>query len=151
MRSYEFVALPARGALSAGLLICAALLSPAFANDKSPGAATCTCPGAGEPDATRPPMRPRFAEIRPSTSAAASVAALEAVHLALTEVGDGSAYVWHHNGSELSGVVRPTYSFRDARGLICRHLQVVLSADGRTRSTESVACRSENGLWQVGG
>ena len=124
------------------------------------GGATCTCPGQ-QPESHRLWPRPKFAGAEPHASRETGVrarldgrdelAALEAVHLALTEVGDGSAYVWHGRSGRLSGVVTPTASFKDASGKICRHIVVALSADGYSRSTEGVACRLSNGGWQLEG
>ena len=36
------------------------------------------------------------------------IAALEAIRVALTEVGDGTTYVWHRQHGRLSGIVQPT-------------------------------------------
>jgi hypothetical protein len=79
------------------------------------------------------------------------IAALEALQLALTEVGDGAAYVWHRRKGELSGIVQPTTSFKDARGNVCRHIVVVLSSGRRSKRTEGIACRLASGVWQLGG
>ena len=137
-------------------------------------------PGSGRPPEPQPESRrlwprPKFAGAQPDTqpyiqpgtpSGSRStappeagarlddrdeIAALEAVHLALTEVGDGSTYVWHGRSGRLSGVVTPTASFKDASGKVCRHIVVALSADSYSRSTEGVACRLGNGGWQLEG
>ena len=99
-----------------------------------------------QPDSHKLWPRPKFAGAQPTLPDARArlddrdeIAALEAVHLALTEVGDGSAYVWHGRSGRLSGVVTPTSSFRDANGKICRHIIVALSADSYSRATEGVA------------
>lgn len=76
---------------------------------------------------------------------------LESVQLALSRVADGSSYVWHRSHGRLSGVVRPTSSFKDARGQVCRHLTVVLNSLDTTKRTEAIACRLENGIWQIDG
>jgi hypothetical protein len=87
----------------------------------------------------------------PRLDASDEIAALEALQLALTEVGDGAAYVWHRRKGELSGIVQPTASFKDARGNVCRHIVVVLSSGRRSKRTEGVACRLASGVWQLGG
>lgn len=76
------------------------------------------------------------------------VAALESVHIALTEVGDGARYVWRGRHGRLSGVIQPTESFLDAKGRVCRHLTVLLTSGTKSKKTEAVACRLENGVWR---
>lgn len=76
-------------------------------------------------------------------------AALESVQFALTEVADGSSYIWHRGHGNLSGLVKPVSSFKDARGSVCRHAVVVLSGVETTKRTEIVACRLPTGIWQV--
>ena len=76
-------------------------------------------------------------------------AALESVQYALTEVADGSTYVWHRAHGNLSGLVKPVASFKDTRGSVCRHAVIVLSGAQATKRTEIVACRLPTGIWQV--
>jgi surface antigen len=76
-------------------------------------------------------------------------AALESVQFALTEVADGSSYVWHRPHGRLSGLVKPVSSFKDAHGGVCRHAVVVLSGNDTTKRTEIVACRLPTGIWQL--
>jgi hypothetical protein len=78
-------------------------------------------------------------------------AALEAIQVALTQVGDGSSYVWYRHGGRLSGVIQPTQSFKDPLGRVCRHLVVTLSAEGRSARTDAIACRQFHGGWIVDG
>lgn len=79
------------------------------------------------------------------------IAALRAFQTALTEVGDGTNYVWYRSRSRLSGVIRPIRSFADASGRICRELKVTLHA-GRfySRSMDGTACRQNDGSWSLG-
>lgn len=124
--------------------------SPSTApNSSSQPGTMCTCPTLDE----RPKLwpKPKFAELRPHLDGRDELAALEAVHIALTEVGDGSSYVWHQRNGRLSGVVRPTSSFRDATGKVCRHIVLALSSEGFARSTEGIACRLASGAWQLDG
>ncbi|MBU1212295.1 MAG: hypothetical protein KJ587_13615 [Alphaproteobacteria bacterium] len=83
-----------------------------------------------------------------SLSQSDRVAALENVQYALTELGDGASYVWHRGNGRLSGVIQPTSSFVDAKGRVCRHIVVLLSAGEKSRKTEAVACRLGNGVWR---
>ncbi len=118
------------------------------------GGSSCTCPDNQAPSHQLWP-KPKFAgapRSAPSTlDGRDETAVLEAVHLALTEVGDGSAYVWHGRSGRLSGVVTPTSSFKDANGKICRHIVLALSSEGYSRQTEGVACRLATGTWQLEG
>lgn len=121
-----------------------------MAEEKSQGS-VCSCPQNETPEPPKLWPKPKFAGVRPALDSSDEVAALEAIHLALTEVGDGSSYVWHRRAGRLSGVVKPTTSFKDGSGKICRHLVIELSAAAYTRSTEGIACRLGNGAWQLEG
>ena len=103
-----------------------------------PQAQSCTCPGSEPAQTPRTgPYRsldketlwpqPKVAELKPSFDASDEVAALEAMQLALSEVGDGSTYVWHRTGGRLSGIVRPTTSFKGEAGRVCRHVVLLLT------------------------
>jgi hypothetical protein len=156
MRQYVSLVSVVCGTAAATFLATAILIAPSIVDaqeSKRGPAATCSCPSNDPSDVTRPPARPRFADARPQSAPFVSgpVAALEAMQLALTEVEDGSSYVWHHNGSDLSGIVRPVRSFRDGRGRVCRHLHVTLSSGSRQKSTESIACRTAGGPWHLDG
>ena len=113
-------------------------------------APSCSCPEGREKSA-----RPKFAGLVAGPSSALDegdeLAALASVHLALTTVGDGAAYVWARSNGRLSGLVRPVSSFRNDEGQICRHLVVMLTTGHDTRKTESTACRLPSGRWQLGG
>lgn len=85
----------------------------------------------------------------PALNETDEIAALESVQRALTEVADGSSYVWHRGHGRLSGVVRPVSSFKDTEGSVCRYAVVVLSSLDVTKRTEIVACRLPTGIWQL--
>jgi 17 kDa outer membrane surface antigen len=112
----------------------------------------CTCPGQnpGE-DAPARQVRPKFADLQTNLDETDEIAALEAVRIALSEVGDGSTFVWRRENGRLSGVIKPTSSFRNVDGKICRHLIIVLAAGARTSKIEGVACRLGNGRWELDG
>ncbi len=76
-------------------------------------------------------------------------AALESVQYALTEVADGSSWVWRRENGRLSGVVKPVSSFKDTRDGVCRHAVVVLTGAEGMKRTEIVACRLPTGIWQI--
>jgi len=77
------------------------------------------------------------------------LAALEAIRIALTEVGDGSAYVWHRRSGMLSGWVRPTTAFKDAAGRPCRHIILLIVRGDRVGGAEGTACRLGDGRWDL--
>ena len=79
------------------------------------------------------------------------IATLEAIRLALTEVGDGGSYAWYRENGNLNGVVSPTSSFKDRRGRVCRHIIVILSAGPQTGKVEGIACRAADGRWVLEG
>jgi surface antigen len=79
------------------------------------------------------------------------IGTLEALHRALTEVGDDSTYLWHSGGGRLTGAIRMTSSFRDGDGKVCRHLIMMLSSGNYTRKAEGIACRHKDGIWSLGG
>jgi surface antigen len=79
------------------------------------------------------------------------LATLDAVHTALTQVGDGSSYIWHRHNGRISAVLQPTQSFKREGGQVCRHLVVMLMSGTHTRKTAGIACRLEDGRWQLNG
>ncbi len=79
------------------------------------------------------------------------IAALERIQFALSEVGDGTSYVWRRWHGRLAGVIYPTSSFKDASGKVCRHLLILLTTGKRTSKMEGVACRLPSGRWQLEG
>ncbi|MGH1418412.1 MAG: hypothetical protein ACRBCJ_06110 [Hyphomicrobiaceae bacterium] len=103
---------------------------------------------------------PQLAELTPSPNTPPNqpaldkrdrIAALESVQYALSEVGDGSSYVWHRGHGKLSGIVRPTASFKDSDGKVCRHVVVMLTSGTTSKKTEAIACRLKSGIWQLDG
>ncbi|MBN9259266.1 MAG: hypothetical protein BGN89_19820 [Alphaproteobacteria bacterium 64-6] len=120
---------------------------------KTPDAATCTCP---ETENAKPWPRPKFADAMPADAfprldTGDEVATLEALHLALSELGDGSSYVWHRRNGRLSGIISPTVSFKDAEGRVCRHITMSLSAGKHSARTEGIACRMADRSWRLEG
>lgn len=145
--------------LSSAVLGSLLILAPALvhATDKAPAkqpdAATCTCPDS---ENAKPWPRPKFADAEPmkpmpGLDANDEIAALEAVHLALSEIGDGASYVWHQRNGRLSGIISPTSSFKDPDGRVCRHIIMSLTAGRSTARTEGIACRMADRSWRLEG
>ena len=122
--------------LVAGLaVVLMVLLSPGIASAGS-AAAVSTAPGQ---------------TLRLPLDEADDLAALDAISIALTQVGDGQSYVWHRNHGRLSGVVSPTGSFKDQNGQVCRHFVTLMISGGRSSRLETIACRLPGGRWQLDG
>ena len=98
-----------------------------------------------EPSALAPIAPPRELDVKDE------IAALERIQFALSEVGDGTSYVWRRWHGRLAGVVHPTSSFKDPSGKVCRHLVVLLTTGKRTSKMEGVACRLPSGRWNLEG
>ena len=99
-----------------------------------------------------PPPGPRVSEnqrIPAGLDDVDAVAALDGIRIALTEVADGGTYVWHRRDGVLSGMAQPTKSFKDAAGLPCRNLTVMLNTYGRSSRIDGVACRISADRWQL--
>lgn len=92
-----------------------------------------------------------FSRLRANLVAKDHAKALDALHLALSEVGDGSTYVWERPKRFLRGLITPTSSFRDVTGRVCRHVVYTLSLGHHTRRTEGIACRNPDLQWVVTG
>lgn len=150
MRSdYSIFPLIAAGT-TAFTLVAAIFVSADFAQAseaKAGPAPGCSCPDS----AGKYSSKPKFAGIQAPLDASDEMAVLESVQLALTQVADGSSYVWHRSHGRLSGIVRPTASFKDHRGHVCRHILVVLNGASETKKTEAIACRLETGGWELDG
>jgi hypothetical protein len=121
----------------------------AFAAESAPAEKpSCTCPGQ---DGPKREARPKFADLHGNLDEWDEIAALEAIRIALTEIGDGSTFVWRRANGRISGAVKPTSSFKAVDGKICRHIQIILAAGKRTAKIEGVACRLGNGRWELDG
>jgi len=92
-------------------------------------------------------------DMRPSSwlGAGDELATLHAIHTALSSVGDGGAYVWQRRNGLLDGLIRPTTSFKDRAGNICRHIIIRLNSKSYSREIEGVACRDTTGAWSLSG
>jgi hypothetical protein len=97
-----------------------------------------------------PPVR-NLPDIPTTLDDGDAAAVLEGIQTALTEVADGSTYVWHRRDGRLSGMAQPTASFKDTTGQPCRHLIVMLNTPQRSRKVEGIACRAANLRWQLAG
>lgn len=156
MRSHRSILAIRAAGLSIVLLVGSTFTVPTPAVASGSGqllsrAAPCQCPAKSAPDSGASRSPSSRVETLPYLGARDEAAALEAIQLALTEVGDGSTYVWHRHGGRLSGLVQPTQSFVDALGRVCRHIVLTLNDASRSRRAEGIACRLDDGGWQLDG
>lgn len=137
---------------------------PPSANNNAapPESGTCSCSNGGQQPGSNSGKidqeqrqklwpRPSLAELKSTLDDTDAVAALEAVQLALTEVGDGATYVWHRKHGRLSGAIQPTSSFKDGSGHVCRHIVMALTSGSYSRKAEGIACRQRDGVWVLEG
>ena len=110
---------------------------------------SCQCPNPSKPPGIS--AKPKFAETNAMLDENDEIAALEAIRVALSEVGDGGTYVWHRTHGRLSGIVQPTASFKDASGRVCRHIVLIMTVGTATGRAEGIACRLADGRWQLDG
>lgn len=136
-------------AATAVMLVATVFLmdATARAGDAASNEARCSCP-----EADRRSPRPKFAEYQARRlDESDEIAALESIQVGLTSMDDGSPFVWRRANGRLSGIVRPTASFRNAAGSLCRHVVVLLTTGFKTRTAEGVACRAGNRRWVLEG
>jgi surface antigen len=133
------------------LLACSVAPHRASAQSTEPvQRAPCTCPtNPGKPPGIS--AKPKFAEASIGLDENDEIAALEAIRVALSEVGDGATYVWRRTHGRLSGIVQPTASFKDPAGRVCRHIVLTMSIGTATAKAEGIACRLADGRWQLDG
>ena len=112
---------------------------------------TVPAPPAGADTLATSQDRWATAELRARLDGSDRWAALQALHVALTQLSDGASYVWGRSTRRLVGVIKPTMTFRDREGRVCRHLIYTLSVGAYTRSVEGIACRQPDRLWTLSG
>lgn len=78
-------------------------------------------------------------------------AAMQALELALSELGDGVTLVWQRPERGLVGRIKPVSVFRDDQGRVCRHVLYSLALGTYQRQIEGVACRESDGSWSLSG
>jgi len=94
------------------------------------------------------PVR-RFTQLRAQLRYGDQVVAMRALHLALSQVPDGGAFVWRKKSRSLKGVIRPSKPFRNEGGQVCRHVVYALALGGYSKQIEGIACRQNDGRWQL--
>jgi hypothetical protein len=137
-------------AAATGVLLVASVFLSDVRAQSGPAASEesrCTCPEAG-----KKPTRPKFADLKlDGLDESDEIAALESIQMGLSRMDDGTPFVWRRANGRLSGIVRPTTSFRNAKGSVCRHVVVLLTTGFKTRTAEGIACRNPDRRWVLEG
>jgi surface antigen len=95
--------------------------------------------------------QPGLNELKSRLDQSDRLAAMQALELALSELGDGVTLVWQRPERGLIGRIKPVSAFRDDRGRVCRHVVYSLALGTYQRQIESVACREQDGTWSIAG
>ncbi len=136
--------------IGAGHIFIAGVMASAggaWACDRSDAATACRSSSRPAP----PAWLSKVPAMRAAIKSGDEIAALRAVAVALSEVGDGVTYVWGHGQGRLSGAIHMTNTFRDSQGRTCRHLQMQLRSGTYVRKMEGIACRDTTGVWVLEG
>lgn len=91
-----------------------------------------------------------LSELKAKLDRSDRVAAMQALELALSELGDGVTLVWQRSERGLVGRIKPVSVFRDDAGRVCRHVVYSLALGTYQRQIEGVACREPDGSWSLG-
>ena len=96
-------------------------------------------------------QQPGLGELKARLDGSDRSAALQALELALSELGDGVTLVWQRRERGLVGRITPVSAFRDDHGRVCRHVVYSLALGAYRRQVEGVACRKPDGSWSLSG
>lgn len=144
--------------VSAVALIATVLIvpGPSLAGEKPEKSSSCPAPPS--PSAQSLPSAPgiRVLELpdyepRDRLTGRDEIAALAAIQTGLSTTADGATFVWHRDNGLLSAIIRPTTTFRDTKGRVCRHVHLLLNSGAFSSTTEGVACRLANRTWSLEG
>ncbi len=94
---------------------------------------------------------PSFRQLKARLDWSDRIAALKALELALSELGDGTTLVWQRRERHLVGRIRPDSPFQDGKGRLCRHIVYSLALGAHQRRVEGNACREPDGSWSLSG
>jgi hypothetical protein len=132
--------------LTAFSLVATLFVSADFARAADAGPAPgCSCPESG----AKASRKPKLAAYPAPLDETDEIAALESLHYALTEAGDGSTYVWHRHHGRLSGLVKIAGSYKRPDGSVCRRAVVVLNGLNGAKQVDVSACRLGGGAWRI--
>ncbi len=98
---------------------------------------------------TRKPRKMKFSQLRSRLRPVDEYAALYALQVALSRVGDGQTYVWGRPKRQLRAIITPISSYRSPKGAICRDIIVSLALGSYIKRIETTACRASDKSWQL--
>jgi surface antigen len=96
-------------------------------------------------------QQPGLGKLKARLDQSDRIAALQALDLALSELGDGVTLVWQRPERGLVGRIKPVSAFRDDKGRVCRLVLYSLALGTYQRQIEGVACRESDGSWSLSG
>jgi len=129
--------------IGAGALVFLSLVpAPSLLKPEESGAKAQTASDNGTPS---------FRQLKAQLDWSDRIAALKALELALSELGDGTTLVWQRRERQLVGRIRPHSPFRDDEGRLCRHIVYSLALGTYQREIEGSACREPDGSWSLSG
>jgi len=141
MRTFHWNAPIIIGAGALAVLLFAPAPLPLKAGEL--GAETATAAIEQQPKSAAP--------VKPGLDRGDRQAAMAALHLALSELGDGVTLIWERRAHGLKGRIKPVSAFRDDRGRICRHVEYWLAHGDYERRIEGIGCRESDGSWSLSG
>ncbi|MEM7191271.1 MAG: hypothetical protein AAF405_00135 [Pseudomonadota bacterium] len=92
-----------------------------------------------------------LSELKSNLNRSDKAVALKALHMAVSELGDGVTLVWERRASGLKGRIKPVAAYRDGQGRLCRTVLYALARGDKTNEIEIGVCRSLNGRWLIEG
>ena len=95
------------------------------------------------------PRQMTLTRLRAKLRPADEYATLNALLIALSQVGDGQTYIWGRPKRQLRAFITPTSSYRDKTGTICRKLTVSLALGSYMKRIETTACRAKDRSWKL--
>ncbi len=97
----------------------------------------------------RKPRNMSFSQLRKRLKPADEYAALYALQVALSRLGDGQTYVWGRPKRKLRAFITPVNSYRSENGNICRNIIVSLALGAYIKRIKTSACRASDKSWQL--
>jgi hypothetical protein len=98
---------------------------------------------------TKKTRKMNFSQLRSKLRPADEFAALYALQIALSRIGDGQTYVWGRPKRQLRALITPINSYRNETGSICREIIVSMVLGSYLKRIETTACRAKDHSWQL--
>lgn len=125
--------------------------APQAAPVSRPAGDGTAAPKIAWPDASFKLSPHSLAELKADLDHGDRMAVLEAIHVGLSDAPDGATYMWRRHNGKIAGSVRPTASFIDPKGKVCRFLVFQLLLGEHLRQIEGIGCRQDDKSWSLEG